>query len=128
VYKTFLKYLYTDVIDHLPLEESFGEFKLNSAKMNHYYNSRLMQWFVTELLMLCDEYNETELERKCIQMISENVTVSNVAFTYVKAIEYNAKVTIIIYNIIFYHNSLIIIYLYVHIYMPVFLGSGGILF
>ncbi|GAB1867664.1 RCC1 and BTB domain-containing protein 1-like isoform X1 [Camponotus japonicus] len=67
VYKTFLKYLYTDVIDHLPLEESF------------------------ELLMLCDEYNETELERKCIQMISENVTVSNVALNYAKAIEHNAK-------------------------------------
>jgi len=92
VYKTFLKYLYTDVIDHLPIEEELGEFILNNAKMN-YYNSRLMQWFVTELLKLCDEYNETELEKKCIEKIRENITVSNIALYYAEAIENNAKVT-----------------------------------
>jgi len=94
VYKAFLKYLYTDVFDlsHLSLEETFGEFKWDSAKMN-YYNSRLMQWFVTELLKLCDEYNKIELEKKCIEKIRVNITVSNVALYYAKAIENNAKVT-----------------------------------
>lgn len=29
VYKTFLKYLYTDVVDYLSLEDILGEFKLN---------------------------------------------------------------------------------------------------
>jgi len=38
VYKAFLKYLYTDVVDHLSLEETFGEFKYN-AKINCYCNS-----------------------------------------------------------------------------------------
>ncbi|XP_025262589.1 RCC1 and BTB domain-containing protein 1-like [Camponotus floridanus] len=67
VYKAFLKYLYTDVVDHLTLEEIF------------------------ELLKLCDEYNETKLEEKCIEIIGENITVSNVAFCYAKAIENNVK-------------------------------------
>lgn len=67
VYKAFLKYLYTDVIDPLPLEEIF------------------------ELLKLCDAYNEIELGRKCIQIIGENITVSNVALCYAKAIENNVK-------------------------------------
>ncbi|XP_025262596.1 RCC1 and BTB domain-containing protein 2 [Camponotus floridanus] len=67
VYKAFLKYLYTDMVDYLTLEESF------------------------ELLELCDEYNETKLEEKCIEIISENITVSNVALCYAKAIENNVK-------------------------------------
>ncbi|GAB1867665.1 RCC1 and BTB domain-containing protein 1-like isoform X1 [Camponotus japonicus] len=67
VYKAFLKYLYTDVVDHLSLEETF------------------------ELLKLCDEYNETDLKRKCIQIIKKSTNVSNVALYYTKAIKCNAK-------------------------------------
>lgn len=44
-------------------------------------------------MTLCDEYNETNLKSKSIQIIRETITVANVAFNYAKAIEYNVKVT-----------------------------------
>ncbi|XP_025263044.1 RCC1 and BTB domain-containing protein 1-like isoform X2 [Camponotus floridanus] len=66
VYKAFLKYLYTGIID-LPSENAL------------------------ELMELADMYCETNLIRDCSQIIKKVITVSNVAFFYNKAIECNAK-------------------------------------
>ncbi|XP_011635998.1 RCC1 and BTB domain-containing protein 1-like isoform X2 [Pogonomyrmex barbatus] len=66
VYKAFLKYLYTDVID-LPVEKAL------------------------ELLDLANAYCENNLKKHCIRMIKQGITVSNVAYLYSIAIEYNAE-------------------------------------
>ncbi|KAF7997404.1 hypothetical protein HCN44_005975 [Aphidius gifuensis] len=66
VYKSFLKYLYTDEVD-LPPENAL------------------------ELLYLANAYFETQLKRKCVQTIKRGITVDNVAFLYKTAIEYNAQ-------------------------------------
>ncbi|XP_012230297.1 RCC1 and BTB domain-containing protein 1 [Linepithema humile] len=66
VYKAFLKYLYTGVID-LPAEKAL------------------------ELLDLANVYCESNLKRRCIQMIKQGITIANVAFLYSTAIEYNAE-------------------------------------
>ncbi|GAB1869677.1 RCC1 and BTB domain-containing protein 1 [Camponotus japonicus] len=66
VYKAFLKYLYTGKID-LPSEKAL------------------------ELMKLADTYRETNLKNNCSQIIMQAITVSNVAFFYNKAIQYNAK-------------------------------------
>jgi len=39
-------------------------------------------------------YCETNLKKYCSQMIKQDITLSNVAFFYDKAVEYNAKVSI----------------------------------
>ncbi|KAK2577032.1 hypothetical protein KPH14_011991 [Odynerus spinipes] len=66
VYKSFLKYLYTDEVD-LPPENAL------------------------ELLDLANVYIETQLKRRCVQIIKQGITVLNVAFLYSTAIEYNAQ-------------------------------------
>ncbi|XP_011699349.1 PREDICTED: RCC1 and BTB domain-containing protein 1-like isoform X2 [Wasmannia auropunctata] len=66
VYKAFLKYLYTDVID-LPVEKAL------------------------ELLDLANAYCESNLKKHCIRMIKQGITVSNVAYLYSIAIEYSAE-------------------------------------
>ncbi|XP_019882586.2 uncharacterized protein LOC105249500 isoform X2 [Camponotus floridanus] len=66
VYKAFLKYLYTGTID-LPSENAF------------------------DLLELANNYCEANLIKDCSQIIKKTITVSNVIFSYNKAIEYNAK-------------------------------------
>jgi len=38
-------------------------------------------------------YCETNLKKDCSQIIKQTITVSNVAFFYNKAVEYNAKVS-----------------------------------
>ncbi|XP_012252206.2 RCC1 and BTB domain-containing protein 1-like isoform X2 [Athalia rosae] len=67
VYKSFLRYLYTDEVD-LPAENAL------------------------ELLDLADAYCETQLKRRCVQLIKRGITVENAAFLYSTAIEYNAQV------------------------------------
>ena len=54
----------------------------------------------TELLDLANAYFEMQLKRRCVQMIKQGITVSNVAFLYSTAIEYNAKVRIFFSNIL----------------------------
>ncbi|XP_018308499.1 RCC1 and BTB domain-containing protein 1 [Mycetomoellerius zeteki] len=66
IYKAFLKYLYTDIID-LPLEKA------------------------SELLDLAEEYCESNLKQHCIQLIKQGITVSNVAYFYRIAVKHNAK-------------------------------------
>ncbi|XP_033209361.1 RCC1 and BTB domain-containing protein 1-like isoform X2 [Belonocnema kinseyi] len=66
VYRSFLKYLYTDEVE-LPAENAL------------------------ELLDLANAYFETQLKRRCVQMIKQGITCLNVAFLYRTAIEYNAK-------------------------------------
>ncbi|KMQ82416.1 rcc1 and btb domain-containing protein 1 [Lasius niger] len=71
VYKAFLKYLYTGTVD-LPSENAL------------------------ELMELAHTYCETNLKRECGRIIEQAITASNVAFFYSKAIECNAKVSIIV--------------------------------
>ncbi|XP_015183789.1 PREDICTED: RCC1 and BTB domain-containing protein 1-like isoform X2 [Polistes dominula] len=66
VYKSFLKYLYTDEVD-LPPESAL------------------------ELLDLANVYCEAQLKKRCVQIIKKGITVLNVAFLYSTAIEYNAQ-------------------------------------
>nr|XP_012225503.1 PREDICTED: RCC1 and BTB domain-containing protein 1-like [Linepithema humile] len=66
VYKAYLKYLYTEMID-IPSEE------------------------LLELLQLADMYDEINLKTDSISLIRRRVTISNVAFFYKKAIECNEK-------------------------------------
>ncbi|XP_020287366.1 RCC1 and BTB domain-containing protein 1-like [Pseudomyrmex gracilis] len=66
VFKAFLRYLYTGVVD-LPPEKAL------------------------ELLDLANAYCENNLKRRCIRMIKQEISVANVAFLYSTAIEYNAK-------------------------------------
>ena len=51
-------------------------------------------YFFLELLDLANAYFETQLKRRCVQMIKQGITVLNAAFLYKTAIEYNAKVFI----------------------------------
>lgn len=48
---------------------------------------------ILELLDLANAYFETQLKRRCVQMIKQGITVQNAAFLYKTAIEYNAKVS-----------------------------------
>ncbi|KMQ90033.1 rcc1 and btb domain-containing protein 1 [Lasius niger] len=66
VYKAFLKYLYTGIVV-LPSDK------------------------VLELMKLAGEYCETNLKKECGRILEQEVTASNVAFFYKKAIECNAK-------------------------------------
>ncbi|XP_048266273.1 RCC1 and BTB domain-containing protein 1 isoform X3 [Bombus terrestris] len=66
VYKTFLKYLYTNEVE-------------------------LSQENALELLDLANAYSENQLKRHCIQMINKKITVKNVAYLYSISIQYNAK-------------------------------------
>ncbi|CAG5102534.1 Similar to Rcbtb1: RCC1 and BTB domain-containing protein 1 (Mus musculus) [Cotesia congregata] len=66
VYRSFLKYLYTDQVD-LPPENAL------------------------ELMYLANAYFETQLKGKCVQMIKRGITINNVAFLYKTAIEYSSK-------------------------------------
>ncbi|CAD6229421.1 GSCOCG00006584001-RA-CDS [Cotesia congregata] len=68
VYRSFLKYLYTDQVD-LPPENAL------------------------ELMYLANAYFETQLKGKCVQMIKRGITINNVAFLYKTAIEYSSKVS-----------------------------------
>ncbi|XP_043798332.1 RCC1 and BTB domain-containing protein 1-like isoform X1 [Apis laboriosa] len=68
VYKTFLKYLYTNEID--PFLDP-----LNAL----------------ELLDLANAYSENQLKRYCIQIINKGITVTNVIVLYNTSIQYNAK-------------------------------------
>ncbi|GAB1868571.1 RCC1 and BTB domain-containing protein 1-like isoform X2 [Camponotus japonicus] len=66
VYKAFLKYLYTDIID-LSLDE------------------------ILELMELADEYNEKNLKRDCIEWVKKEITIANVASFYYNTIKYDAE-------------------------------------
>lgn len=66
VYKAFLEYLYTGIIN------------LSSEK-------------IPELLQLADAYGETNLKENCVLLIKQTIIVSNVAMIYEKAIQYNSK-------------------------------------
>lgn len=68
VYKTFLKYLYTNEID--PFLDPFN---------------------ALELLDLANAYSENQLKRYCIQIINKGITVTNVIVLYNTSIQYNAK-------------------------------------
>ncbi|CAL1689520.1 unnamed protein product [Lasius platythorax] len=66
VYKAFLKYLYTEVID-LPVEEAL------------------------ELLDLANAYCDTKLKKHCNEFIKKGLTLSNVIAIYIAAIQGNIK-------------------------------------
>ncbi|XP_018392774.1 PREDICTED: RCC1 and BTB domain-containing protein 1-like [Cyphomyrmex costatus] len=66
VYKAFLNYLYTDVIE-LPWEQT------------------------VELFILANTYCEDSLEKRCTEMLKHEITVSNVAYLYSIATKYNNK-------------------------------------
>ena|SRR5580765_3280390 len=96
VYKAFLKYLYTGIVD-LPSDEVLGEFELILSLNYRKLTTRkpiVKRNFVTELMKLADEYCETNLKRECGRIIEQAITASNVAFFYSKAIECNAKVSL----------------------------------
>ncbi|XP_018311637.1 RCC1 and BTB domain-containing protein 1 [Mycetomoellerius zeteki] len=66
VYKAFLKYLYTDIVD-LPWKQVVG------------------------LLDLADAYCESDLRKKCFQMLKKEITVPNVVYLYTIAVKYNEE-------------------------------------
>ncbi|KYN03844.1 RCC1 and BTB domain-containing protein 1 [Cyphomyrmex costatus] len=66
VYKAFLNYLYTDVID-LPWEQT------------------------VELFILADAYCEDSLKKRCTKILKHKITVSNVTYLYSIATKYNNK-------------------------------------
>ncbi|XP_011268118.1 RCC1 and BTB domain-containing protein 1 [Camponotus floridanus] len=66
VYKAFLEYLYTGIIN-LPSEK------------------------VLELAQLADAYGETNLKENCVLLIKQTITVSNVAMIYKEAVQYNSQ-------------------------------------
>ncbi|XP_018360145.1 PREDICTED: RCC1 and BTB domain-containing protein 1-like [Trachymyrmex cornetzi] len=66
VYKTFLKYLYTGMIN-LPMEKT------------------------VELLNLADSYCESNLKKHCVRIIKQGISVSNVAYLYSVAVQYNEE-------------------------------------
>ena len=91
VYKAFLKYLYTDVID-LPMEKALGKLDTSWAVIDLSTFMIEATSFVTELLDLANAYCESNLKKHCIWMIKQGITVSNVAYLYSIAIEYNEEV------------------------------------
>ncbi|XP_076757246.1 uncharacterized protein LOC143427199 [Xylocopa sonorina] len=66
VYRAFLKYLYTDEI-YLPAENAL------------------------ELLKLANDYSESQLKKRSIEMIRKGITIENVAYLYSVALEYSSK-------------------------------------
>lgn len=91
VYKAFLKYLYTDVID-LPVEKALGESSMPWAIIDLHALMIEAMSLITELLDLANAYCESNLKKHCIRMIKQGITVSNVAYLYSIAIEYSAEV------------------------------------
>lgn len=96
MYKTFLKYLYTNEID--PFLDPFNAL----GKYFHYLLEKkyiildnifykLYSFFI-ELLDLANAYSENQLKRYCIQIINKGITVTNVIVLYNTSIQYNAKV------------------------------------
>lgn len=57
---------------------------------------------VIELLDLANAYCESNLKKHCIRMIKQGITVSNVAYLYSIAIEYNAEVTLLLLTLVFH--------------------------
>lgn len=111
VYKAFLKYLYTDIVD-LSLKELLGKLVLNTSEyilhmyLYSYICLQLKSYLSTELLDLAIAYCENKLEKYCILEIKRKTTVPNVAFIYSTTIKYNKKVTLckslLMLNIRFY--------------------------
>lgn len=106
MYKTFLKYLYTNEIDPFldPLN-ALGKYFHFSLEKNVYIilNNifyELYSFFI-ELLDLANAYSENQLKRYCIQIINKGITVTNVIVLYNTSIQYNAKVNHIFF-ILFY--------------------------
>lgn len=92
VYKTFLKYLYTGIIDNtLSLRNllSKSDYELIYCIMHISAN----YLFVTELVRLADSYFEENFKRDCTWMIRKEINASNVLLVYRKAVLYNNKVT-----------------------------------
>lgn len=127
MYKTFLKYLYTNEIDPFldPLN-ALGKYfyfllkkKIYIILNNIFYE--LYSFFI-ELLDLANAYSENQLKRYCIQIINKGITITNVIVLYNTSIQYNAKVNNIFFYIILHKISLN--YLICHI----FLGIRRILF
>lgn len=54
---------------------------------------------IVDLVKLADVYDEMNLKTACILTIQRGITVSNAAFVYSKAIEYNEEVILKIHNI-----------------------------
>lgn len=67
VYKSFLRYLYTDEVEVSSFKDAL------------------------ELLELANAYLETRLKHQCIQIIKQSIKISNVCLLYRTAIERNAK-------------------------------------
>lgn len=93
MYKSFLKYLYTDEVD-LPPENALGRSDIvsNNDTSVKCRGTSFVEFFA-ELMYLANAYFETQLKRKCVQTIKRGITVDNVAFLYKTAIEYNAQVS-----------------------------------
>ncbi|XP_018392811.1 PREDICTED: RCC1 and BTB domain-containing protein 1-like [Cyphomyrmex costatus] len=66
VYKAFLNYLYTDVIG-LPWEQT------------------------VELFILANDYCEDSLKKKCIRILMQGITISNVTYLYTIAVKYKEE-------------------------------------
>ncbi|XP_011053149.1 PREDICTED: RCC1 and BTB domain-containing protein 1-like [Acromyrmex echinatior] len=66
VYKAYLKYLYTNIVD-LPFKN------------------------ISELFDLANAYFENNLKKQCIRIIKQGITVSDVAYFYSIAVKYNIK-------------------------------------
>ncbi|XP_017879431.1 RCC1 and BTB domain-containing protein 1-like, partial [Ceratina calcarata] len=67
VYKSFLKYLYTNEVADLPQEDAL------------------------ELSILAEAYSEDLLKRRCLQMIRNKITVENVLLFYDASMKHNFK-------------------------------------
>lgn len=68
---------------------------------------------IIELLDLANAYCENNLKKHCIRMIKQGITVSNVAYLYSIAIEYNAEVV----NTVTINISISLILQYFFVYM-----------
>lgn len=72
---------------------------------------------------MANAYCENNLKRHCIQMIKQGITISNAAYLYSVAIEYNAKVAIAVNALLNYVTIAISNKCDV-----IFIGTRGVLF
>ncbi|CAK9798777.1 RCC1 and BTB domain-containing protein 1 [Anthophora quadrimaculata] len=85
-YKIFLKYLYTDEID-TPNDIEGKYYYLLHCRESIIYKVLLF----IELTNLADAYLDSQLKRRCVQLMKKSLTITDVALFYSLSIKFNAK-------------------------------------
>jgi len=102
VYVTFLRYLYTGMINKSAMSSMKNLLGESNNELNAVYITSANYLFVADLLKLANAYCEENLESDCIWMIKKRLTVSNFFPIIDVAVKCDIKVTESIAFFLFY--------------------------